>query len=68
MRRSLPAILRPGPMWAITRKLAQQIIERATAGDPARREVVTRAAIDSVRARIALWDGVWLSLRETEHA
>lgn len=48
--------------------MAQQIIERATAGDPARQEVVMRAAIDSVRARIALWDGVQLSLQEAEAA
>ena len=48
--------------------MAQQIIERATAGDPARHEVVMHAAIESVRARIALWDGVQLSLQEAEAA
>jgi len=48
--------------------MAQQIIERATAGDPARQEVVMHAAIESVRARIALWDGVQLSLLEAEAA
>jgi hypothetical protein len=48
--------------------MAQQIIERAIADDPARRKLVLRAAIESVRARIALWDGVWVSLRETEAA
>jgi hypothetical protein len=48
--------------------MAQQIIERATAGDSVREELVMHAAIESVRARIALWDGVQLSLREAEAA
>jgi len=46
--------------------MAQKIIERATIGDPARRKLVMQAAIESIRARIALWDGVWISLREAE--
>jgi len=44
--------------------MAQQIIERFTAGDEARREMVMRAAIASIRARLALWDGVWHAMRE----
>ena len=48
--------------------MAQRIIERATADDPGRRELVVRAAIESVSARIALWDGVRQSLLEAEAA
>jgi hypothetical protein len=44
--------------------MAQQIIERATADDDAGQELVMHAAIESVRARISLWDGVRLSLLE----
>jgi hypothetical protein len=47
---------------------AHQIIERATAHDPVRHEIVVRAAIESVGARIALWDGVRQSLLEAEAA
>ena len=48
--------------------MAQQIIERATAGDSDSQELVMHAAIESVKARIALWDGVRLSLLESEAA
>lgn len=48
--------------------MAQQIIERATAGNPGRHDAVLGAAIESVRARIALWDGVQQSLREAQAA
>jgi hypothetical protein len=44
--------------------MAQQIIDRAIAGDPQRRSEVLRAAVESVRARLALWDGVLLALEE----
>ncbi|QSX79056.1 DUF3050 domain-containing protein [Agrilutibacter solisilvae] len=44
--------------------MAQQIIERAIAGDPDRRAHVIRAAVESVRARIALWDGLQVALEE----
>ena len=47
--------------------MAQQIIDRAIGNDPARRAQVLRAAVESVQARIALWDGVQVSLEE-EHA
>lgn len=42
--------------------MAQQIIDRAIDGDPARERAVLKAAIDSVRARIQLWDGVQQAL------
>jgi hypothetical protein len=48
--------------------MAHRIIERAIGDDPGRREIVVRAAIESVRARIALWDGVKQSLVEAEAA
>lgn len=48
--------------------MAQRIIERATADDPARRDIVVNAAIDAVGARIALWNGVRASLLEAEAA
>jgi len=48
--------------------MAQRLIERATADDPLRRDLVIHAAIDSIAARIALWDGVRESLREAEAA
>jgi hypothetical protein len=48
--------------------MAHQIIERATADDPMRHDVVVRAAIEAITARIALWDGVRESLREAEAA
>ena len=48
--------------------MAQKIIERATADDDAGQELVMHAAIESVRARIALWDGVRLSLLEADAA
>ncbi|HEV7491581.1 MAG TPA: DUF3050 domain-containing protein [Rhodanobacteraceae bacterium] len=48
--------------------MAQQIIERATGGDSGNQDLVMHAAIESVRARIALWDGVRLSLLEAEAA
>ena len=44
--------------------MAQQIIERAVGTDPAKRAQVEQAAVASVRARIALWDGVQVSLEE----
>jgi len=48
--------------------MAQQIIERAVGDDSERRAEVMHAAIESVRARIALWDGVQASLRDREPA
>lgn len=48
--------------------MAQQIIERATADDPVRQELVLHAAIESVKARIALWDGLQLSLLQARAA
>jgi hypothetical protein len=48
--------------------MARRIIERATADDPHRRDVVLRAAIESIGARLALWDGVQQSLLEAEAA
>jgi hypothetical protein len=48
--------------------MAQQIIERAVSGDAARQESVLQTAIESVRARIALWDGVQRSLLEAAAA
>ena len=48
--------------------MAQQIIERATADDPVRQELVLHAAIESVKARIALWDGLRRSLLQTKAA
>lgn len=48
--------------------MALRIIERATADDPAGRDLVVRAAIESIGARIALWDGVKQSLLEAEAA
>jgi hypothetical protein len=44
--------------------MARQIIERAIGGDSLRCELVLRAAVESVQARIALWDGVLVSLEE----
>lgn len=44
--------------------MAQQIIDRAVGEDPQRRGEVLRAAIESVRARLALWDGVQVALEE----
>lgn len=48
--------------------MAHRIIERAIGDDPGRRDLVVRAAIESVTARIALWDGVRQSLLEAEAA
>jgi hypothetical protein len=48
--------------------MAQQIIERATANDPVRQDLVLQAAIESVRARIGLWDGLRLSLLQARAA
>ena len=42
--------------------MAQQIIDRAVNGDPVRERAVLQAAIESVRARIQLWDGVQMTL------
>ncbi|GAB3387182.1 DUF3050 domain-containing protein [Lysobacter fragariae] len=42
--------------------MAQAIIERAVGDDPAKEQQVVQAAIEAVRARIALWDGVQESL------
>ena len=47
---------------------AQRIIERMTADDPMRRDLFVHAAIESISARIALWEGVRESLREAEAA
>ena len=48
--------------------MAHRIIERATANDPARRDLVVHAAIEAVTARLALWDGVRESLLAAEAA
>ncbi len=48
--------------------MAHRIIERAIAHDPDRRDIVVHAAIESIAARIALWDGVQQSLREAQAA
>ena len=48
--------------------MAHRIIERATADEPARREIIVRAAIESISARITLWDGVQQSLLEAQAA
>jgi hypothetical protein len=48
--------------------MAQQIIERAMGDDPIRYHLVMHSAIESMKARIALWDGVRQSLREAEAA
>jgi Protein of unknown function (DUF3050) len=48
--------------------MAQQIINRAVGNDPRRKEQVLQAAVESVSARIALWDGVQLSLQELQPA
>ena len=45
--------------------MAQRIIERMIGDDPGRQELMLRGAIESVQARIALWDGLRLALRET---
>jgi hypothetical protein len=44
--------------------MAQQIIDRAMGDDPVRHHLVVRSAIESMKARIALWDGVRASMRE----
>jgi len=48
--------------------MAQQIIDRAIDGDEGRQAMVIRAAIESVRARIALWDGVAAELARLKAA
>ena len=46
--------------------MAQQIIEGAIGRSVDRRAIVTQAAIESIRARLALWDGVHASLLELQ--
>lgn len=48
--------------------MARQIIERLAAGDANGQDVMVRAAIEAMRARIALWDGVQQSLLEAHAA
>lgn len=48
--------------------MARQIIERLVARDANGQYVMTHAAIESMRARIALWDGVRQSLLEADAA
>lgn len=48
--------------------MARQIIERLAEGDADGQDVLLRAAIESMRARIALWDGVQQSLLEARAA
>lgn len=48
--------------------MAQQIIDRAIGHDPGREAQVLEAAVEAVRARIALWDGVLLTLQEPQAA
>lgn len=48
--------------------MAQQIIEGAIGRSNERRATVMQAAIESIRARLALWDGVHASLLELQAA
>jgi len=48
--------------------MAQQIIDRAVGNDPDRKQQVMEAAVEAVRARIALWDGVLVTLQEQPQA
>ena len=48
--------------------MARQIIERLAAGDANGQEVLVHAAIEGMRARITLWDGVQQSLVEAQAA
>jgi len=48
--------------------MAQRIIERAMGDDPILYHLVLHAAIESMKARIALWDGVRQSLLQAEAA
>lgn len=48
--------------------MARQIIERLVAGDANGQHVMLHAAIEAMRARIALWDGVQQSLLEADAA
>ena len=48
--------------------MAQKIIERAMGDDPILYHLVVHSAIESMKARIALWDGVRASMRESEAA
>ncbi|GAB3100394.1 DUF3050 domain-containing protein [Lysobacter terrae] len=48
--------------------MAQQIIDRAIGNDSGRKEQVLQAAVEAVRARIALWDGVLVTLQEQSQA
>ncbi|QTT85837.1 DUF3050 domain-containing protein [Pseudomonas chlororaphis] len=44
---------------------AEQLLERLVAGDPQRQQEVYAAAIAAVDSRIALWDGLRLSIAES---
>lgn len=44
---------------------AEQLLERLVAGDPQRQQEVYAAAIAAVDSRIALWDGLRLSMAES---
>ena len=48
--------------------MAHQIIEGAIGRNSERRAIVMQAAIESIRARLALWDGVHASLLELQTA
>jgi hypothetical protein len=48
--------------------MAQQIIERAMGDDPIRYHLVVHSAIESMKARVALWDGVHASMLASEAA
>ncbi|HKP65062.1 MAG TPA: DUF3050 domain-containing protein [Casimicrobiaceae bacterium] len=48
--------------------MAQQMIERAMGDDPILYHLVLHSAIESMKARIALWDGVKQSLLQAEAA
>jgi len=43
---------------------AEKLLSRLVAGDPQRQDDVYRAALAAVQSRIALWDGLRLSMRE----
>jgi hypothetical protein len=44
---------------------AEQLLQRLVAGDPQRQQEVYAAAIAAVDSRIALWDGLRLSMAES---
>ena len=48
--------------------MAQRIIERAMGDDPVRYQLVVHSALESMKARIALWDGVRAAMLASEAA